>query len=69
MPGQIPLFVRFPRNLDFVGRSDDIDSLHDALKETEPLAMQPASLAGTGGIGNTQLAVRCVNPRQAVRKT
>jgi WD40 repeat protein len=52
-----PFFVPFPRNPDFVGRSDDLDSLHASLQKREPVGIRPAGLTGMGGIGKTQLAV------------
>jgi WD40 repeat protein len=52
--------VPFPRNPDFVGRSDDLDRLHAALQKREPVSIRPAGLTGMGGIGKTQLAVEYV---------
>jgi hypothetical protein len=53
-------FVPFPRNPDFVGRSDDLQALHTALRMREPVGIRPAGLTGMGGIGKTQLAVEYV---------
>jgi hypothetical protein len=53
--------VPFPRNPDFVGRSDDLDRLHDTLQKREPVGIRPAGLTGMGGIGKTQLAVEYVH--------
>ncbi len=55
--GPIPFFVSFPRNPDFVGRSNDLETLHAALRKREPVGIRPAGLTGMGGIGKTQLAV------------
>jgi WD40 repeat protein len=52
--------VPFPRNPDFVGRSDDLDKLHAAFRSREPVGIRPAGLTGMGGIGKTQLAVEYV---------
>jgi hypothetical protein len=52
--------VPFPRNPDFVGRSDDLKSLHAVLQKREPVGIRPAGLTGMGGIGKTQLAVEYV---------
>src|SRR5262245_5144506 len=51
----------FPRNLDFVGRTADLDSLHAILQKREPVGIRPAGLTGMGGIGKTQLAVEYVH--------
>ena len=50
----------FPRNPDFVGRSDDLQALHAALQKREPVGIRPTGLTGMGGIGKTQLAVEYV---------
>ena len=50
----------FPRNPDFVGRSDDLDRLHAVLQTRQPVGIRPAGLTGMGGIGKTQLAVEYV---------
>ena len=50
----------FPRNLDFVGRTDDLERLHATLQQREPVGIRPAGLTGMGGIGKTQLAVEYV---------
>ncbi len=47
----------FPRNPDFVGRDDDLESLHAALQTRQPVGIRPAGLTGMGGIGKTQLVV------------
>jgi hypothetical protein len=47
----------FPRNPDFVGRSDDLDRLHAVLQTQRSAGIRPAGLTGMGGIGKTQLAV------------
>jgi NB-ARC domain/WD domain, G-beta repeat len=49
-----------PRNLDFVGRSDDLDRLHAVLQARRSAGIRPAGLTGMGGIGKTQLAVEYV---------
>ena len=59
-PGQFPFFVPFPRNHDFVGRTDDLERLHATLQQREPVGIRPAGLTGMGGIGKTQLAVEYV---------
>jgi WD40 repeat protein len=50
----------FPRNSDFVGRSDDLDRLHAVLQARQPVGIRPAGLTGMGGIGKTQLAVEYI---------
>jgi WD40 repeat protein len=52
-----PFLVPFLRNLDFVGRDDDLDQLHGLLQKGEAVGVRPAALTGMGGIGKTQLAV------------
>jgi NB-ARC domain-containing protein len=60
-----PFVVPFPRNPDFVGRSDDLEALHVALQERGPVGIRPAGLTGMGGIGKTQLAVEYVHRHKA----
>ena len=62
-PGQVPFFVPFPRNPDFVGRDDDLARLHDIIAGPGqgPVGIRPAGLTGMGGIGKTQLAVEYVH--------
>ena len=55
----------FPRNPDFVGRTDDLDRLHAVLQARQPVGIRPAGLTGMGGIGKTQLAVEYVYRHQA----
>jgi len=55
--GLPPFFIPFPKNPNFVGRSGDLESLHNALQRHEPVGILPAGLTGMGGIGKTQLAV------------
>ena len=50
----------FHQNLDFVGRTDDLERLHATLQQREPVGIRPAGLTGMGGIGKTQLAVEYV---------
>ena len=53
----------FPKNPDFVGRTDDLERLHATLQRREPVGIRPAGpagLTGMGGIGKTQLAVEYV---------
>ena len=50
----------FPKNPDFVGRTDDLERLHATLQQREPVGIRPAGLTGMGGIGKTQLAVEYV---------
>jgi len=52
--------VPFPKNPDFVGRTDDLERLHATLQQREPVGIRPAGLTGMGGIGKTQLAVEYV---------
>ena len=59
-PGRFPFFVPFPKNTDFVGRTDDLERLHATLQQREPVGIRPAGLTGMGGIGKTQLAVEYV---------
>jgi len=49
--------VPFPRNEQFVGRSEDLAALHAALQQGAAVGIRPAGLTGLGGIGKTQLAV------------
>jgi WD40 repeat protein len=55
-----PFVVPFPQNPDFVGRTEDLQALHNFLQERKPVAIRPAGLTGMGGIGKTQLAVEYV---------
>ena len=59
-PGQFPFLVPFPKNPDFVGRTDDLERLHATFQQREPVGIRPAGLTGMGGIGKTQLAVEYV---------
>ena len=56
-PGDVPWRVPFLRNDSFVGREEDLRSLHAALTESSTVGIRPAGLTGMGGIGKTQLAV------------
>ncbi|GAB1508993.1 FxSxx-COOH system tetratricopeptide repeat protein [Actinophytocola sp. KF-1] len=49
-----------PRNLNFTGRADLIDQLHDQLTSGGLTAVLPAALHGMGGIGKTQTAVEYI---------
>ena len=40
-PGRFPFFVPFPKNTDFVGRSDDLEKLHATLQQASPSASGP----------------------------
>ena len=57
LPGDVPWRVPFLQNDAFVGREDDLRSLHAALTESSTVGIRPAGLTGMGGIGKTQLAV------------
>src|SRR5512140_2500635 len=58
LPPPQPMFwVPFRRNEGFVGRDDDLQSLHIASQQGEAVGIRPAMLTGLGGIGKTQLAV------------
>lgn len=49
-----------PRNLNFTGREDLIDQLHEQLASGGLTAVLPAALHGMGGIGKTQTAVEYI---------
>lgn len=49
-----------PRNLNFTGRDDLIDELHEHLTAGGTTVVLPATLHGMGGIGKTQTAVEYI---------
>ncbi len=49
-----------PRNLNFTGREELIDQLHEQLASGGLTAVLPAALHGMGGIGKTQTAVEYI---------
>ena len=50
--------VPFPHNPDFVGRDEELSSLHEMLQQKQSIVgIRPTVLVGLGGIGKTQLAV------------
>lgn len=50
--------VPFPHNPDFVGRDEELSSLHELLQQKQSIVgIRPTVLVGLGGIGKTQLAV------------
>jgi WD40 repeat protein len=51
------IFIPFPRNPGFVGRSEDLERLNRSLQAQNRMGIRPAALTGMGGIGKTQLAV------------
>ena len=57
--------VPFPRNPNFVGRSQELEKLHSLLQSGETVGVRPAMLSGLGGIGKTQLAVEYAYRYQA----
>jgi hypothetical protein len=67
-PDNTPFFVPHKYNPNFVGRSDDLKTLHAALQDQttndaangggDAVGIIPAGVTGMGGIGKTQLAVR-----------
>lgn len=46
-----------PRNVNFTGRAELLDSLRERLSEATPTAVLPEALHGLGGIGKSQIAV------------
>jgi hypothetical protein len=51
--------VPFPHNPDFVGRDEELASLHEMLQQKQSIVgIRPTVLIGLGGIGKTQLAVK-----------
>lgn len=61
-----PFFVDFKENTSFVGREEDLERLHAALRQRdEAVGIVPAGVTGMGGIGKTQLAVRYVYQHRA----
>jgi WD40 repeat protein len=51
-------FVPYPHNPDFVGRQEELETLHQLIHQsTSPVGIRPTVLVGLGGIGKTQLAV------------
>ena len=58
--GPVTFHCAVPRNLGFVGRSDDLESLHAILKEKDLVGLRPAGLTGMGSIGKTQFTVEYI---------
>jgi WD40 repeat protein len=65
-PEEAPFLVPFPRNPDFVGREEDLATLHEMVcqgdspacdERSRIVGIRPTVLVGLGGIGKTQLAV------------
>jgi WD40 repeat protein len=52
-----PMRMRYERNHAFVGREEELRELHAALTSRSLAGIQPAGLAGLGGVGKTQLAI------------
>ncbi|NEP48494.1 MAG: ATP-binding protein, partial [Moorea sp. SIO3C2] len=44
--------------IKFVGRSNELDNLHQELQKAERVAISVASVTGMGGIGKTELALQ-----------
>jgi hypothetical protein len=56
-PGKISNFPHL-RNLNFTGRKDLLEKLHEALASGERAAFtQTSAITGLGGVGKTQLAL------------
>ncbi|RSM37685.1 hypothetical protein DMA12_35685, partial [Amycolatopsis balhimycina DSM 5908] len=53
--GGVPL-----RNINFIGRGDILQALHDELSKSTRTAVLPGALHGMGGIGKSQIAVEYV---------
>jgi WD40 repeat protein len=57
-PTTSKFLVPFPHNPDFVGRDEELTSLHEMLQQKQSIVgIRPTVLVGLGGIGKTQLAV------------
>ncbi len=58
--------VPFPHNPDFVGRDEELSSLHEMLQQKQSIVgIRPTVLVGLGGIGKTQLAVEYAHAHRA----